>query len=96
MVKIITGTIDKTPAALICPQSISRSVTKVAMATGNVRTLIEVRMSAIKNSFQEIINEKILVATKPGPIIGSIIRYKVCQTLQPSNIADSSSSLVFL
>ena len=89
----MTGTIDITPAAVICPHKTSLSVTNVAIATGKVFTLIDVNNRAIKNSFQEIIRQNIDIATKPGFVIGRIIFRSICQVLQPSIIADSSSSL---
>ena len=43
-------------------------------------------------SFQAWMNPKIAVATRPGPIRGNVIRKKAPTRVQPSIMADSSSS----
>src|SRR3990172_9264533 len=56
---------------------------------------VEIKVVANRYSFHERINTNAKVDAKPGRAMGNRMRIRDCKRLQPSTIADSSSSLDF-
>jgi hypothetical protein len=53
---------------------------------------VSVRISASRNSFHEVIRQKMAVAARPGRANGSATRRKAPHRVSPSTMAASSSS----
>ena len=90
--QIDVGITIKTPAADMGPQSILYCVTKLVRPTGSVcASLLEVRVSAMRKSFQVNRNVMTALAPRPGAIIGDTICTRVRSVLAPSTCADFSN-----
>ena len=63
--KIATGITVTVPTAAIDPYEVPMGVMRVGMATGSVWVLRPVRTSAKRNSFHELMTQKIAVAASP-------------------------------
>ena len=87
-----TGTIATTVSALISPHWISCPPTRLASATGSVRTCDRVRKSASRNSFHENTKARSALVTIPGTASRSATSVNARQRVAPSTIAASSRS----
>ena len=81
-------------AAIVAPQSSPKAVWNVDSHRGSVWASASLlRMRTIGNSFHAVMKPKSEVAIRPGASSGKMTLTNAWVRVQPSTIADSSSSL---